>query len=58
MNYKMVKTKGQEKARKSFDYQCRLASKCRHERLEYCASCTDKDTCAIQKAIEAARAKM
>lgn len=58
MEYRIVKTKAQERARKSFMYQCKLASNCRHERMEYCESCKAKDGCGIQKAIEAARSRM
>jgi len=49
----------QTKARKSFDYNCKRASKCRHEKFMIsCNSCPEKPTCSIQKAIESARAKL
>jgi hypothetical protein len=55
----MERTKTQIKARKSFDYQCNKASKCRHERFkESCFICPFEKTCEIQKAIETARSKM
>ncbi len=48
-----------EKARRSFDYQCRMASKCRHERyMATCFICPDEKTCDIQKKLEAAKSKM
>ena len=59
MDYKIVKSKGQDKARRSFMYQCRLASNCRHERCQIsCDGCPSKDGCGIQNAIESARARM
>ena len=54
-----MKTKTQEKARKSFDYACRQASKCRHERYQVsCHSCPAESECDIQKRIEKARQKI
>lgn len=48
-----------EKARRSFNYQCRKASKCRHERYCIsCFSCTEEKNCDIQAAIERARENM
>ncbi len=48
-----------EKARRSFDYQCKKASKCRHEKYQVsCFSCPNEKTCPIQQAIEKARKKM
>jgi hypothetical protein len=48
-----------EKFRKSFDYQCKKASKCRHEKCQVsCFSCPDEKNCVIQQAIENARKKM
>ena len=48
-----------EKARKSFDYQCRKASRCRHAKYYVsCYICPDEKNCRIQAAIERARAKM
>jgi len=59
MEYKIVKSKSQEKAKKSFNYQCRLASNCRHDRYVIsCNGCKDKDTCDIQRLIKKARAEM
>ena len=55
----MTKTKTQEKARRSFDYACKQASKCRHE--NYCVSCygcPEYITCEIQKRIKQAKDKM
>jgi len=55
----LQKTKTQDKARKSFNYQCKLASNCRHEKYQVsCFSCPQYSTCPIQKAIEIARNKM
>lgn len=49
----------EEKARRSFDYGCRQASKCRHERYKAsCYDCKDAKTCDIQARIEKARLKM
>jgi len=54
-----MKTKTQEKARRSFNYQCNRASDCRHAKyMVSCFACPEEKTCPIQKAIEAARAKM
>ena len=51
--------KTNEKARRSFDYQCKQASKCRHEKYQIsCYSCPSEKTCEIQAAIERARLKM
>lgn len=48
-----------EKARRSFDYQCKRASDCRHRRYEVsCFVCPLKGGCEIQKKIEKARTKM
>lgn len=47
------------KYRKSFEFQCKKASKCRHEKYQQsCFSCPNYKECTIQKAIEKARAKM
>ena len=55
----MQETKTQIKARKSFDYACKQASKCRHERYQVsCCSCPLEKECDIQKRIETARKKM
>lgn len=52
-------TKTQIKARKSFNYQCKRASNCRHEKYQVsCNSCKEKPTCEIQIKIEQARLKM
>ena len=52
-----MKTK--EKAKKSFNYQCKRASVCRHEKYQKsCYSCPQFDICDIQRAIEKARKKM
>lgn len=49
----------QAKARRSFNYQCNKASKCRHENyMVSCFYCSQYENCEIQKAIEKARAKM
>jgi len=54
-----MKNKTQEKARKSFNYQCKQASNCRHEKYQVsCYGCKEYKTCSIQKAIETAREKM
>ena len=48
-----------DKARKSFNFQCKMASNCRHDKYQVsCNSCESKPNCEIQKAIETARAKM
>ena len=48
-----------EKARRSFNYQCKQASNCRHEKYQVsCCSCIQYENCDIQQAIEKARAKM
>ena len=53
------KTKTQINARKSFDYHCRRASRCRHDRyISSCNGCPDKDTCEIQDMITKAKNKM
>jgi len=52
-------TKTAEKARRSFNYACNQASKCRHERYQVsCNSCPDRKDCEIQERIERARTKM
>ena len=49
----------QIKARKSFEYACKQASKCRHEIfMQSCYSCPKEKTCDIQLRIEKARVKM
>ena len=54
-----MKTTTNEKARKSFDYQCKRASKCRHESYQIsCNSCPMLNSCDIQKSLKAAKAKM
>lgn len=46
----------QNKARKSFNYACKQASKCRHERCQVsCYSCDLKENCDIQERIEKAK---
>ena len=48
-----------EKARRSFNYACNQASKCRHELYQVsCFSCPKEKTCDIQARIERARVKM
>ena len=52
-------TKTQEKARCSFDYACKQASKCRHENyMVSCFSCEIRSYCEIQERIERAKNKM
>jgi hypothetical protein len=54
-----METEKQTKARRSFNYQCNKASKCRHEKYQAsCYSCSQYKNCDIQKAIEKARLKM
>jgi hypothetical protein len=49
----------QEKARRSFEYAVKQASKCRHERIQAsCYSCPLEKDCDIQTRLEKARAKM
>ena len=48
--------KKQEKARKSFEYAVKQASKCRHERyIISCFACKDKPDCDIQDRIKRAK---
>lgn len=55
----MKKTKKQEKARRSFEYQVKQASKCRHEKyMVSCFSCSESDTCEIQKLLKKAEGEM
>ena len=55
----MELTATEEKAKRSFNYACKQASKCRHERYQVsCLSCDDHNTCEIQERIESARGKM
>ncbi len=55
----MNESKTQIKARKSFNYQCRMASNCRHENYHVsCNGCSMLKGCDIQKKIETARLKM
>lgn len=45
-------TKQEIKARKSFNYQCRRASKCRkEEKITSCFSCDNVKDCEIQEKI-------
>lgn len=54
-----MKSESKTKVQKSFDYQCKLASKCRHEKYQIsCLSCPDLDNCNIQKLIQKAKSKM
>jgi hypothetical protein len=53
---KIVLNKTQQKAQKSFDYQCKRASKCRHDKyMESCHSCPEEPTCDIQLKIKTAK---
>jgi hypothetical protein len=55
----IIKTKSQEKAQKSFNYACKQASKCRHEKyMVSCFSCAGMKTCYIQERIAQAEKKM
>ena len=55
----MEKTKSQIKAAKSFNFQCKKASKCRHQKYQAsCLSCEEREDCNIQKLIEEAREKL
>ena len=50
------KTTKKTKARKSFDYQCKKASRCRRDRYyASCCACPDEDICRIQKDIDKAK---
>jgi len=52
-------TKKAEKAMRSFDYACKQASRCRHEKyMVSCYSCPSESTCEIQKRIETHRKNM
>ena len=54
-----MKTKTQIKAERSFNYACRQASNCRHEKYQIsCFVCPELKTCDIQKRIETAMEKM
>ncbi len=54
-----MKTTKIEKARNSFNYACKQASKCRRDRYQIsCYSCKDEKTCEIQNRIEKARGLM
>jgi predicted ATP-dependent serine protease len=54
-----TKTKTEIKAAKSFNYACRQASNCRHDKYQgSCFACSLFQTCDIQKRIETARKKM
>ena len=54
-----METTKQTKARRSFNYQCKQASNCRHKKYQVsCYSCSQYKECEIQKAIEKARAGM
>ncbi len=45
-----------EKARKSFDYACKQASKCRHEKYQVsCFSCDKHKECDIRLRLEKAQ---
>jgi hypothetical protein len=49
----------EQKARNSFNYACKQAGKCRHERYQIsCFSCPLYSTCDIQARLEKARLKM
>jgi hypothetical protein len=51
--------KKQEKAARSFDYQCKKASRCRHEKyMISCNCCSEHETCEIQKAVNLAHKNM
>lgn len=53
------KTKAQEKAKRSFSYQVKRASRCRHEKYHIsCYACTELETCDIQKLLKEAQQKM
>jgi hypothetical protein len=53
------KSKTQIKAYKGFDYACRQASICRHEKyMASCEGCPELKTCDIQARIEKNRAIM
>ena len=59
MEYKIIKSKAQDKARRSFNYQCRRASICRHDKfISSCNGCDDKSECEIQKMITKAKGTM
>jgi hypothetical protein len=52
-------TPTQIKARKSFNYACKQASKCRHDLCQHsCFGCPSRFECDIQERLERARAKM
>lgn len=54
-----MKTASEIKARKSFEYAVKQASKCRHEKYQVsCNSCSELKNCDIQNRIEKARKKM
>ena len=48
-----MKTKTEIKAKNSFNFQCKRASKCRHEKYKIsCNSCNQFETCEIQNKIK------
>ena len=48
-----------EKANRSFNFACKQANNCRHEKYcVSCYSCKELNTCDIHKRIETARKKM
>ena len=55
----MIKTIKQRKAQKGFMYQCRRASKCRHDRYQIsCNSCPQRHDCEIQDKINEHKSNM
>ena len=55
----MIKTIKQRKAQKDFMYQCRRASKCRHDRYQIsCNSCPQRHDCEIQDKINEHKSNM
>lgn len=56
MESKKSQLASQLKARKSFDYQCKKASKCRQDKFMIsCYKCPELKICTIQKAIDKAQ---
>jgi hypothetical protein len=49
----------QEKARKSFNFACKQASNCRHDKYQVsCNSCPELSGCDIQERLKKAKNKM
>jgi hypothetical protein len=53
------KSKSEIKARRSFEYQLKKASRCRHDKYQVsCNSCPEREECEIQSSVYNARKKL